>query len=527
MIRPSSTGSNRLSPLLRLEMSGFTRYFPTSLLMAARWLAGMLIALAACQLAFKDHYPPTSIYVLGAMLSWFVSLTFAVMRTAMQSTNPFREWALTLPQPRTAIARARIVAVLSLNGLISGAVWLVVTFHALLSAAWTESPFYSSPGDILIAAIAYAAVYAGVTLLLTSLGMLVATLMQGWRQLLLLLVLILWSVPFSFIGGMEGLDAWANDWLDAPMAFLYGAGTLAIGWLAYRLAISLVAKHGLLWAITAQNRYKDASKQPAQASAAAARAGKRRFAGVGIRSFYELERSKFKFAATITWVRIVYVSLLLILAVGGYFALPDNNLVQMVKFLFIFAGIAANTVLTTQNTMDMSSRRIEWLFSFPYSRVKLMLVRTLATWVSMFAWLTGALLAIAFGAAVRYAVNPPVHISNSSAWEALAYLCLAFFLYTVIISLFCFIQYVPSIGLLVLPVIIGVYFGPLYLIEYVLPDSLRTSGVSDARWIGLLLFGLIGLPIAWLGFIAGARNSQAHLLGQQDKQAKKGGSIAG
>lgn len=514
-----------LSPIVELEHSAFTPYLPTTKKRAAYWVLGIVIAVFACRIGFGDRNEPEAIYLLGACLSWVGFIMPTTIRNLQMQQQPFQEWWLTFPLDRRSLIRARLLALLRLNGHIAAALWIIATIHNFGAAVLTESPFHASTSRLWGDAAAYALLYAAITLFITSLASLLPLLMHSWYRLLLLPYLVIWSFPMGNIGQLLNHQLQPARWQHSDMAVLYALGIALLGWGVYHAAIRGVAKYSMKVLIPREpgkagvNLHRPASKVQ--------RAVRRSSTASGFRCLLQLERSKHRSIAANKWMRMVRGLMTIIVAAGGYYSLSDSNWVNMIRGILIFPSIFAITLMTLTYTNDMSKRRLEWLLSFPYSRLKIALSRILALWTTTALWVGGALIAAAVGAGIRYIVDRPDSIGTSGSIVDAGYVLLLFVTYIMFGTLISHVQYssskYPLLSIIGLPFMMVSYLAPVLFNQYMLPDSLPEDGISHSLWVGLGLFAVIGLPFASVLFIISTRGMAFSMLQSQVKIAERSG----
>ncbi|GMK40062.1 hypothetical protein PCCS19_31170 [Paenibacillus sp. CCS19] len=513
-----SRGPRAFSPIVEFEHSAYNRYLPTTKRRAAFWIFGIVITVLASRIAFGDRNEPEAIYLLGACLSWIAFIMPPGIRAIQSAHQPFQEWWLTFPLDRRTLIRAKLLAALRFNSYFAAAMWLIATIHNSGAAMLTESPFHASTARLWADAAAYALLYAAIVLFVTCFAALVPMMMNGWFRLLLLPFIVVWSFPMGNLGKLMNNDyLLPARWQQSDMAVLYAIGLALLGWGVYHAAINGVAKYGMkaLTPRTSDNIGINSRRNPSLAQ----RAVRKRSAAIGFRSLIQLERSKHRSIASNKWMRLIRGILAIGLAIGGYAALQDNEWVDMVRVILIFPSMITVTLVSLLYLNDMSKRRIEWIFSFPYSPFKIALSRLIALWTTTLLWVGGALLAAGIGAGIRYFVQRPDIIATMKDIEGAGYLLLAFLTYFLFGTLVIHAQYGsmrnPLLAALGLPFAMVSYLVPTMINTYVLPVSFGDNGVASHWWIGLGITAVIAIPFALYIFVIAARNMANSLLNSQ------------
>ncbi|WP_127530904.1 hypothetical protein [Paenibacillus kobensis] len=518
----SRPGHSFDDPLLKMEMRAFTSYMPTSKNSAGIWAIGTLLAIIVCRLAFADRYTPEQIYLLGAVLLWIAAFTITFTRILMLPQNAFREWWLTLPVPRETLVHARMLGSLPLTGCFAAALWLVATVHSVLTSAITDSPLYADGDRIIGAALAYAALYAAITILITFIAMLVMIAMQGWRQWLLPLFFSIWCIPTVGLGVLY-ITHPDSPWLAAGRVWLYSAGAFLLIPLVRRLCLNLIPKYGFDWIIAKRSLL---GGHALRASFLSSRTKAQRPNARGFKSLYALERSVFRNISAIRWVRMVYGILVLGTTAGGFITLEDDNWVQLIRALIVIPGIFTVTMLTLRFNLDINKRRLEWVLTFPYSRLTVMLSRLLAAWATSGIWLGGLAGGMALGAAARYLFVRPEHFGSHTAVLCGVYMIAMYFVYIISSSLASTLTYGYGnrqwLAYVSIPILMLAYMGPMLFNQFIMPESLIQSGISESRWVGLALYAVIGLPLSWGAFVLGSKGIATTLYMIQARQRKQG-----
>jgi len=499
------------NPIVELEHSAYTPYLPTTKRRAAYWIFSIIITVLACRIAFGDHSEPEAIYMLGACLSWIVFVMPPGIRAMQLSQQPFQEWWLTFPLDRRTLIRAKLLASLRFNSYFAAAMWLIAALHNSGAAMLTDSPFHASAARLWADAAAYALVYAAIVVFVTCFAALVPMMMNCWFRLLLLSYLVAWTLPMGSLGKLLNNDSLLPArWLQSDMAVLYAIGLALLGWGVYHAAINGVAKYGMK-SLT--------PRETGKVGVNVQRAVRRRSAVSGFRCLIQLERSKHRSIASNKWMRLTRGILAIGLAIGGYAALQNNEWVEMVRVILIFPSIFSITLITLSYMQDINKRRIEWIFSFPYSPFKIALSRLLAWWITAFLWVAGALTAAGIGAVVRYFVQRPDVIATTNDIEGASFFLLVYLIYFLFGTLVIHAQYGnmknPLLAAVGLPFAMVSYLIPTIINKYVLPDSFGENGVAPHWWIGLGITAAAALPFALYIFIIAVRNLTISLLNSQ------------
>lgn len=511
------------SPIVEFEHSAYTPYLPTTIRRAAYWALGIIITVLACRIGFGDRSEPEAIYLLGACIGWVSFIAPTSIRAAQMAHQPFQEWWLTFPVDRRTLIRAKQLALLRFNGYFAAALWLIVTIHNFGAAMLTESPFHASMTRLWADTAAYGLLYAAIVLFVTCFALLAPLMMQGWYRLLILLYLVIWILPMGSLGKLINGDMQYARWQHSDMVALYAVGFVLLGWVVYHAAINGVAKYGMK-ALTPREPGKvgiNLHRQPSLVR----RAVLRRSTATGFRCLIRLERSKHRSIASNRWMRLTRGILVVGLAIGGYFTLGSNEWSDMVRVILIFPSIFSVTLVSLSYLNDMSKRRIEWLFSFPYSRFKIALSRLFALWLTTILWVGGALIATGVGAGVRYIVQRPELVATTNDIEGAAFLLLAFLTYFLFGTLIIHAQYGamnnPLLAAIGLPFAMASYLVPTMVNTYILPDSFGVNGISVQWWIGLGITAAIALPLAAYIFVISVRSMANSLMRQQDRLANR------
>lgn len=510
------------SPIVAFEHSAYSPYLPITKRRAAYWIFGIIITVLACRAAFGHRSEPEAIYLLGACLSWIAFIMPTSIRSIQSAHQPFQEWWLTFPLDRRTLIRAKLLASLRLNGYIAAASWLIATIHNFGAAMLTESPFHASIGRLWADAGAYGLLYAAIVLFITSITALVPLMLNGWFRFILLPYILIWSLPMGNLGKLINNDyLMPARWQQSDMAFLYAIGLALLGWGVYHAAINGVAKYGMK-GLTPRESGK-AGVNPRRQPSLIQRADRSRSAATGFRCLIQLERSKHRSIASNKWMRLARGILAIGLAIGGYFALRENEGVNMVRVILIFPSVFAVTLITISYANDISKRRMEWIFSFPYSPFKIALSRLLAMWTTALLWVGGALIAAGIGAVVRYIVQRPDVIATTNDIEGASFLLIAFLTYFMFGTLIIHAQYGnmknPLLAAIGLPFAMVSYLVPTMINMYVLPDSFGENGVAPHWWIGLGITAAIAIPFASYIFIASVRTITTSMLSSQARVA--------
>jgi len=510
--------------LLRMEYRGYHAYMPATTKTAGRWALFILLAVIASRIALGGSYSPEQIYMLGAALVWMTTYTLSALRAFALPENPFREWWLTLPLPRKTLVRAHMLGALPFSGCLAAAVWLIATAHNALEAAAAESALYADADRLIGAAFAFAILYAALAMLFTFAGMLITVAMQGWRQLCILAFLLLWGIPTSAIGLLTEIGP-ENPWLSPLHAAIYAAAALALAAAVYRLCLYVIPRYGFQWIAVRRTGRSGHSARAFLGTAAQSKA--ERTDARGFRSLYQLERSAFRSVSGRPLVRLVYAVIAAGMAAGGYFSLPNDQWVEMVRALLVIPGIFIVTIVSLRFNFDTAKRRLEWVLVFPYSRVALMLSRMLGAWVTASIWLGGLALATGLGALVRFLVDRPANIGSSNALGGAAFMLAVLLAYVIVGSLLSVFQYgygnMEWLGILSVPIMIIIFMGPMLVNQFFLPEDLVQSGITERQWLLLAASAIVSLPLAWQAFVFGSRRIGATMYLIHEKQRKRGG----
>ncbi|WP_127570716.1 hypothetical protein [Paenibacillus xylaniclasticus] len=518
----NDSGQLRVSPLLAMEMRTFTSFMPMSKFTAGIWASGILLLLIACRIGFGERYEPEQIYALGGIFVWITVYSISIIRVLSLPQNPFREWWLTMPLSRKALIRAHMLGSLPLSGCFSAALWLIATLHNTLSAGITDSPLYAGTDQIINAAISYAVFYAALTVLLTFVPMLMMTVMKGWRQSFLLLFFAMWILPTGSLGTFY-ITQPSSSWLDAEHVWLYTAVTLLLIPLVYSLCLHLIPKYGIDWTLS---KLAILGSDRLQMSLHSSHAKMQRSSTSGFRSLYTLEKSFFRSLTSTWWFRTIYTFVLLLVALGAYFSLENDEWVEMLRAIILLPSIVTALSPFFRLTADISKRRLEWVLSSPYSRITIMLSRLVAAWTTSAIWVSGLAAGMALGAAARWLFDRPEQFGAEQAVLNAIYVIALYMVYVVSSSLVSMMPYAYDIriwlGIASAPLLVIAYAGPMLFNQYVLPESLMMNEISRSNWIGLVLYALIALPLSWATFVAASKGLSTSMYITQDRQRKIG-----
>ncbi|MNG30633.1 hypothetical protein D3C84_1162850 [compost metagenome] len=66
------------------------------------------------------------------------------------------------------------------------------------------------------------------------------------------------------------------------------------------------------------------------------------------------------------------------------------------------------------------------------------------------------------------------------------------------------------------------YMGPMLFNQFIIPESLVETGISESRWIWLALYAAIGIPLSWGAFVLGSKGIATTLYIAQARMRKQG-----
>lgn len=470
--------------LLRLEWLGYRSFMPRDAVSIAYWGVVLAVLLAAAIIFLGDAFSVESVFALGALLVFLIALYMGGGLAMTVWENRFREWWVGLPVSRRSLVKAKIVAACGMQYVVAGGIWIVCAGCGIVRWGFQDDAGVMIGGGSLASiALSFGLLYAALVPLGVSAGYSLLGMYYGWRRWLLVPWLLIFILPFILFGLLTEIQ---SDYLSPSRVTAYAFICVAAAALTYRFCTALVANYG----IRDLSRHKPGTL--AGPGARRTRAGQtlgQGKIGTGFAAVYALERSRFKYWASIKPVRIGYACLLLLAAIGGYFVSREPyNLLDMLRGLLIVPCIIPSVIVTSLMSHEANKRRLEWWLSFPYARERLLLARFLAVWAFMGRGVGGVLALMAVGAAAGGRGTLSYFASGSHMW-GVAYLLAAYALCGLFVTTLAFAQFYMQRSMLLtwlyMPAGIAIYFLPGMLNRWVVTDELLFSHVGAGHWIGL------------------------------------------
>lgn len=514
--------------LLKLEWQAYRTYLPKDAPSWTYWALFVLALFVGSLIFMGEAFAIESVFALGALLTFLIALYSGGAMAMTVWENGFREWWLGLPVPRRGLVRAKVWAACAMQGIVACSIWAACLGHAVVQwAGQDDSGVMMDGGRLVSIALAYGLLFATLIPLGVSAGYSLLGMYYGWRRWLLPLWVILFVAPFGLFGFVSDPEAMSTNYLAPRPVVLYVFVSAALAAGAYRACLSLVSKYGIR--DLARHRPGSAvslygKRERAKAGLVAGRIG------AGFPALYALERSRYRYWTSLKTVRIIYACLLLLAGIGGYFGARDPyRLMELLRALLVIPCIVPVVIITVTMTYEANKRRMEWWLGLPHPRMRLLLARYLAVWVSVLQTVGGLLALLAAG----MALNGREAISYFSTGDRIGipiYLLAAYGICGLLISALAFAQAFSMrsavLGLLFVPISLITYFLPGMLSRWAVTDALLGSRVDGAHWIGLAVAAAAALAIAPLCFRVGARWVHLYLFNTTEARQRKRGEQA-
>lgn len=472
--------------LLLLEWRAYRGYLPLNAAMAGYWVLIMAVLLAAVLIFIGDGFPAESMFALGAALV-FVCALYAGGGMAMTIwENRFREWWLGLPFSRRTLVGTKLIAACGMQGFVAAGLWIVCLAYGIV--CWSgqdETGAMLDGGSLAGTALAYAALCAALIPLGVSVGYSLLGMYYGWRRWLLIPWLIVLTAPLPLLGIVPALRENQMTYLDGEHVFLYACVCAALAAAAYRGCLALTAGRGV--SDLSRHRPGSLAGLGARRRERASHALGARRIGSGFAAVYALERSRYRYWMSIMPARIVYICLILISVVGGFFgARAPLELLDALRGLLVLPCLLPSVVITTMLAHEGNKRRIEWWLGLPYSRSMLLAARLLAIWAFTVRAVGGWLVAAAIGFAVG-GHGGLAYFSPGEHLGALAYLFAIFALCAGTVTALTLTQIYSQRNALLtwlfVPLGICIYFLPSLINRWVVTEKLLAGPIGADRWL--------------------------------------------
>jgi hypothetical protein len=511
--------------LFELEWSRLRPYLPYDARGRILWI-GVPFLLIVCSAIFLDGTATArSVFAIGAVLAALAAWTVGTLMTATIWESSFKDWWLSMPQPREKLMRAKAAALIRFQAYISLATWATCSASGLVRIALGElDPESVSLGSFLLDAAAYLVLYAAVVPIFICAGLAFMGMYGGSRTWLNVPFVLLFVVLISAFPAIGDHTIGVDRWLRADAVALYALAVLALAKPFYAWTIRFVAVYGLR-DLAAHRPGGTGTKKKGAAREEAAKI-RYRAAKPGFAALYALEESRYKDFLFKKAIRIVWGILTAATAVGGFFASTGHaNLIGIYQTILMPTSLVPAIILVTLNQHEANKKRLSWWLCFPYDRRKLMLSRFLAVWGAALRVLASLLLAYAAGCIAQELTYGQSAFNGMQDIRIMLYLLLVYVGGGFIVSCVLLGQsltfrskalawiYGPLAGL--------VYLLPMLVNKKFFPEEAYETGVSSGHWLGLALSAVVLLPAAFACFRAGAKWMHLYLLNTQEDIARR------
>lgn len=479
------------SALPGLSMKGIL----LTVIYAALLLAGSLFWL-------RDLQDPRVLFVGAAGFISAAGLYVMIGEVVTLASSSSRYWYLSLPYSRMDLACAKVLAYMRVLARIAVPVVLAIAAHYIWVCYYGDLTPLSRGELIGMAAASVLTVVAAAPLTL-SFGLLSATLYSGWvRWLYIVPYILIVEAPFVLFNLVVIMDST----MYTPANMLLVAGILlVIGWpISYGL-IKYSAVKGLPALAAVKSGGSGLTRQSnrtARATPKARAAGNRnRFAAL-----YQLERTFYSALAQKWTARMIVLTLCAVTGVIAYFAADDSgSLADLANYLMPILLFVPILYSINLYTTDSQQRRVQWWLSFPNSRRQLVLARLLALWAAVMKGMAGIGIAYWIGVGIAVVLK---RVDASSLLPSLQWFLYAALLFMVVLTVSLLVSqvFVPmakskKLSLLYIPIFLVYIYQPLLLMNLFFQEN----PAGGPRWMMILLYLAIGLPVGVISFLYGAK----------------------
>ncbi|BBI35418.1 hypothetical protein [Cohnella abietis] len=501
-----------LRSLTKLEFSQFSSSLPSltrrGLGITISYIALLVVLGLYC---FRNYDSPAIVFTVGLAMSWLIIMTLSMVHIAMIWAQPYREWWLMLPHPRSVLAKAKSLSFMKVGFRIVILIQLACLFYYGVALAL---------GQMKLMPIGQLAAMVGANLLLALvsipvtvlIGMAVCTMYKGWTRWLLIPYLLLTQSSYALFGVIFSMDSSDFKANSPSYLLLYSAGIVIIGWPIAFLLMRLISTTGLknmadirlVMKSTASSNSlgKSSSKLTHQKSRSS-----------GFAALYALERERYRYYGSIKLVQIIKYSLLAVVVLGAFLSSEDSkDLIEMLQVLLMLPVLLASILM--MNKANIDRKHMQWWLSFPLSRRSLILSQIAGMGITVIRIIGALLVAFVLGIALSISMGRMEMEQLSSCMEWFAYtLVLYVSILTVILGVMQFTYYlmrstVMSVAIL-FPIYLTVAFQNWIVKKLFYPEGFYSSDLVP-HWdnIGILL--AVGLPLALFCISIGAK--YVHLL---------------